>query len=159
MLFRSDDVFGARSRGENVVAMFSLETIGYYSTTPGTQRYPFPLGLFYPHTGDFLAVVGNLRSRALVVDFLRHFMAATDFPVEGAATFQWVPGINWSDHWSFWTEGYPAVMLTDTAPFRYPHYHGARDLPDQIAARDFARASHGIIAAVRALAGAPKESP
>ncbi len=150
---------GARSRGENVVAMFSLETIGYYSTTPGTQRYPFPLGLFYPHTGDFLAVVGNLRSRALVVDFLRHFMAATDFPVEGAATFQWVPGINWSDHWSFWTEGYPAVMLTDTAPFRYPHYHGARDLPDQIAARDFARASHGIIAAVRALAGAPKESP
>jgi hypothetical protein len=146
---------GARSRGENIVAMISLETIGYYSTTPGTQRYPFPFGFFYPHTGDFLAVVGNLRSRALVVDFLRHFMTATDFAVEGAAAFEWIPGINWSDHWSFWTEGYPAVMLTDTAPFRYPHYHGARDLPEQVVAPDFARASHGIIGAVRGLATNP----
>lgn len=150
---------GARSRGENIVAMISLETIGYYSAARGTQRYPFPFGFFYPHTGDFLTVVGNLRSRALVVNFLRHFMTATDFPVEGAATFEWIPGINWSDHWSFWTEGYPAVMLTDTAPFRYPHYHGAHDLPEQVAAPDFARASHGIIAAVRALASVPKESP
>jgi len=150
---------GARSRGENIVGMISLETIGYYSAAPGTQRYPFPFGFFYPHTGDFLTVVGNLRSRGLVVDFMRHFMTATDFPVEGAATFEWIPGINWSDHWSFWTEGYPAVMLTDTAPFRYPHYHGAHDLPEQVVAPDFARASHGIIAAVRGLASAPKESP
>jgi len=149
---------GARQRGENIVAMISLETIGYYSAIARTQRYPFPFGLFYPHTGDFLTVVGNLRSRGLVVDFLRHFMTATDFPVEGAATFEWIPGINWSDHWSFWKEGYPALMLTDTAPFRYPHYHRAHDLPDQVVAPEFARAAHGIMAAVRGLASESKES-
>jgi hypothetical protein len=150
---------GARQRGEHIVAMVSLETLGYYTQADGTQRYPFPFGFFYPRTGDFLAVVGNLRSRDLVVDFLRYFIAATDFPVEGTATFAWIPGINWSDHWSFWKEGYPALMLTDTAPFRYPHYHGAHDRPEQIAALEFARAAHGIIAAVRGLAAAPKESP
>jgi len=146
---------GARRRGENIVAMVSLETLGYYTSEDGTQRYPFPFGFFYPRTGNFLAVVGNLRSRDLVVDFLKHFMAASDFPVEGAATFEWIPGINWSDHWSFWKEGYRALMLTDTAPFRYPHYHGAHDLPDQVVATEFARAAHGIMAAVRGLATNP----
>jgi hypothetical protein len=150
---------GARSRGENVIAMISLETLGYYSPIAGNQAYPFPLGLFYSRTGNFLGVVGNLRSRALVVDFLRCFLAATDFPVEGVATFEWIPGINWSDHWSFWTEGYPAIMLTDTAPFRYPHYHSPHDLPEHVVAPEFARASYGIIAAVRGLATEAKESP
>ena len=149
---------GARQRKERIVAMVSLETLGYYAAAAGTQRYPFPFGLFYPRTGNFLAVVGNLQSRGLVVDFLRHFMTATDFPVEGASTFEWIPGINWSDHWSFWKEGYPALMLTDTAPFRYPHYHGAYDLPERVVAPEFARAAHGIIAAVRGLASTPKES-
>lgn len=149
----------ARSRGENIVAMISLETLGYYSSVGGTQAYPFPLGVFYSRTGNFLGVVGNLRSRALVVDFLQLFMAATDFPVEGVATFEWIPGINWSDHWSFWTEGYPAIMLTDTAPFRYPHYHSPHDLPEHVVAPEFARASYGIIAAVRGLATEAKESP
>jgi hypothetical protein len=149
---------GARSRGENIVAMISLETLGYYASAAGTQGYPFPLGFFYPRTGNFLGVVGNLRSRALVVEFLRHFMAAGDFPVEGIATFAWIPGISWSDHWSFWTEGYPAIMLTDTAPFRYPDYHGSHDLPKRIAGPEFARAAQGIIGAVRGLASAPKES-
>jgi len=146
---------GARRRGENIVAMISLETLGYYTAAAGTQRYPFPFGFFYPRVGNFLAVVGNLRSRGLVVDFLRHFMTASDFPAEGAATFEWVPGINWSDHWSFWKEGYPALMLTDTAPFRYPEYHGSQDLPNRITPAQFARAAHGIIVAIRALAAAP----
>jgi Zn-dependent M28 family amino/carboxypeptidase len=146
---------GARARGENIVAMISLETLGYYSSAAGTQGYPFPFGVFYPRTGNFVGVVGNLRSRPLVVEVIQHFMAASDFPVEGIATFEGIPGINWSDHWSFWKEGYPALMLTDTAPFRYPHYHGAHDLPEQVVAPEFARASHGIIAAVRGLATAP----
>ncbi len=145
----------ARQRGENIVAMLSLETLGYYSNVMGTQRYPFPFGTFYPNTGNFLAVVGNLRSRGLVVDFLRNFMTASNFPVEGVATFEWIPGINWSDHWSFWKEGYPALMLTDTAPFRYPEYHSSRDLPEEINGPEFARAAHGIIQAVRRLAAEP----
>ncbi len=145
----------ARERGEDIVAMVSLETLGYYSNAPGSQQYPFPFGAFYPRTGDFLAVVGNLPSRGLVVEFLRHFMAAGDFPVEGVATFPWIPGINWSDHWSFWKEGYPAIMLTDTAPFRYPEYHSTWDLPEKITGPKFARAAHGIIRAILAIATAP----
>jgi Zn-dependent M28 family amino/carboxypeptidase len=145
----------ARRRGENILAMLSLETIGYYSNARGSQRYPFPFGLAYPSTGNFLAVVGNLPSRRLVVEFLHHFMSASDFPVEGVATFEWIPGINWSDHWSFWKEGYPALMLTDTAPFRYPQYHSRLDLPDKIIPREFARAAYGVIHAVRRLAATP----
>jgi Zn-dependent M28 family amino/carboxypeptidase len=145
----------ARRRGEDILAMFSLETMGYYSNARGTQRYPFPFGLAYPSTGNFLAVVGNLPSRPLVVDFLRHFMATSDFPVEGVATFEWIPGINWSDHWSFWKEGYPALMLTDTAPYRYPEYHSRFDVPERINPGEFARAAHGVIHAVRRLATAP----
>lgn len=145
----------ARQRGDSIVAMFSLETLGYYSNARGSQHYPFPFGLFYPNTGNFLAVVGNIPSRALVVEFLRHFMAVTDFPVEGVASFEWIPGINWSDHWSFWKEGYPALMLTDTAPYRYPEYHSSRDLPEKITASEFARVSHGIIHSLRRLASPP----
>ena len=146
---------GARARGENIVAMISLETLGYYSSSAGTQGYPFPLGLFYPRTGNFVGVVGNLRSRALVIKFLEHFMAASDSPVEGIATFDWIPGISWSDHWSFWQEGYPALMLTDTAPFRYPEYHGSQDVPGRITALEYARAALGVVQAVRGLATAP----
>jgi hypothetical protein len=145
----------ARQRGDTIAAMISLETLGYYSTAPGSQAYPPPFGALYPNTGNFLAVVGNLPSRRLVVEFLTHFMSATDFPVEGIATFESVPGVNWSDHWSFWKEGYPALMLTDTAPFRYPEYHTGRDLPEQVTSPELARAAHGIIQAVRRLAAAP----
>jgi Zn-dependent M28 family amino/carboxypeptidase len=145
----------SRRRGDNIVAMLSLETLGYYTTGHGTQSYPPPFGYLYPSTGNFLMAVGNLPSRGLVVDFLRHFMSESDFPVEGVAAFEWIPGINWSDHWSFWKEGYPALMLTDTAPFRYAEYHTNRDIPEKINGPEFARAAHGILHAVRRLADSP----
>ena len=56
----------SRARGEQVVAMLSIETIGFYSDVVGSQHYPFPFGLFYPHTGNFIGFVGNIASRALV---------------------------------------------------------------------------------------------
>lgn len=145
----------ARQRGDNIVAMLSLETLGYYANAPGTQSYPPPFGFLYPSTGNFLMVVGNLPSRNLAVTFLRHFMSVSDFPVEAVATLEWIPGINWSDHWSFWKEGYPALMLTDTAPFRYAEYHTSRDLPERINGPEFARAAHGILHAVGRLADSP----
>ena len=145
----------ARQRGDNIVAMLSLETLGYYANARGTQSYPPPFGFLYPSTGNFLMVVGNLPSRGLAVKFLHHFMSVSDFPVEAVATFEWIPGINWSDHWSFWKEGYPALMLTDTAPFRYAEYHSSRDLPEKINGPEFARAAHGILHAVRRLADSP----
>jgi len=144
---------GARQRGERIEAMLALETLGYYSEAEGSQQYPPPFGAFYPGTGNFVAVVANLASRRLVVEFMTQFMTASDFPIEGVATFEGVPGINWSDHSSFWTEGYPAIMLTDTAPFRYPEYHSAQDVPERVTRREFARAAHGIIQTVRRMAG------
>lgn len=145
-------VQGSKERGEDIFAMIALETLGCYTEAQGSQKYPFPFGLLYPSTGNFLTVVGNLSSRGLVVDVLGHFMRASDLPVEGVASPGFVPGVYWSDHWSFWRAGISAVMLTDTAPFRYRHYHSPLDLPDEINARGFARAVHGIEHIVRGLA-------
>ncbi len=123
---------GARQRGENVVAMLSIETIGYYTNAKGSQHYPFPFGLLYPSTGDFVGFVGNLGSRALVRKAVASFRGSTAFPSEGVAAPGSIPGIGWSDHWSFWQQGYPAVMVTDTALFRYGPYHTGDDTPDKV---------------------------
>ena len=138
----------AKERGDRVVAMISLETIGYYSDRPGSQQYPFPVGLFYPDRGDFLGFVGNVSSRELVRRAIAAFRTHARFPSEGAALPSGVPGVGWSDHASFWDEGYPAIMLTDTAPFRYPHYHTSEDTPDKVDFERTARVVDGIEAIV-----------
>jgi len=144
----------SRERGEKVVAMFSLETLGYYSDRPGSQRYPFPLGFFYPAEGNFVAFVSNLRSRALLHETIAAFRRHAAFPSEGVAAPAFIPGVDWSDQWSFWKEGYPAVMLTDTAPYRYPHYHSAQDTPDKVDTDRLARVVSGLNAMLGELAGA-----
>ena len=143
-----------RERDENVVAMFSLETIGFYVDEPGSQKYPFPFSLFYPDTGNFVGFVGNLGSRSLTRRAVRAFRESTEFPSEGIAAPGWIPGIGWSDQWSFWREGYPGVMITDTAPFRYPHYHTPQDTPDRIDYDRFARVVMGVARVVEDLADA-----
>jgi len=135
----------ARERGDNIVAMFALETIGYFDDAEGSQHYPLPLySLFYPDTGNYIAFIGNLSSRALVRQSLASFRRHTAFPSEGIAAPGWMGGIHWSDHWSFWQEGYPALMVTDTAPFRYPHYHARADTPDKIDYPRLARVVAGL---------------
>jgi len=143
----------ARERGEVVVAMLSLETMGYYSDAPGSQSYPFPLGLLYPSRGDFIGFVGDTRSRGLVRQVIGSFRGHTAFPSEGAAVPGILPGVGWSDHWSFWQAGYPAVMVTDTAPFRYPAYHGPDDTPERVDYERLARVVAGLARVVEALAG------
>ena len=142
-----------RARGENVVAMLSLETIGFYSDAEGSQSYPPPFNLFYPSKGNFIAFVGNLGSGGLVRRAIRTFRERTPFPSEGAAVPGFVPGVGWSDHWSFWREGYQAIMVTDTAPFRYPHYHTATDTPDKIDYLRCGRVVHGLREVVAELSG------
>jgi hypothetical protein len=142
----------ARERGENIVAMFSLETIGYYSDAPGSQRYPFPLGFFFPSTGNFVAFVSNLSSRALLHEALASFRHHAGFPSEGVAAPAFIPGVDWSDHWSFWQEGWPALMVTDTAPYRYPHYHSGEDTPDKVDYERLARVVTGLRGMLRELA-------
>jgi hypothetical protein len=122
----------ARQRGERVVAMLSLETIGYYTDGKRSQHYPFPLGVFYPGTGNFVGFVGNLGSREVVRRAVASFRRHAAFPSEGVAAPGGIPGIGWSDHWSFWQQGFPGVMVTDTALFRYGPYHTSEDTPDQV---------------------------
>lgn len=127
-----------------IEAMISIETIGYYSERRGSQKYPFPFRYFYPQQGDFIAFVGNLSSRRLVLDCVAAFRRLSSFPSEGVAAPGWIPGIGWSDHWSFWQQGYPAVMVTDTALYRYPYYHTLADTPDKIDYPRMARVVAGL---------------
>ncbi len=137
-----------RKRKDNIVAMVCLETIGYYRDEPKTQNYPFPLSFFYPDRGNFVAIVGNLQSKPLVQSFSRQFLEESDFPVECAAPFGFITGVDWSDHWSFWKMGYQAIMLTDTALFRYPYYHSMHDTADKLDYQNLARVTYGIYKAL-----------
>lgn len=141
----------AKQQDEKIVAMLSLETIGYYSDQPGSQGFPLPFRMGYPDTGNFIAFVGNLGSRALVRQAVGSFREHAQFPSEGIAAPGWIPGIGWSDHWSFWQEGYAAVMVTDTALYRYPQYHTTRDLPDALDYERMARVVDGLARVVTAL--------
>ena len=143
----------SRERGENVVAMLSLETIGYYSDRGGSQRYPFPLGLFYPASGNFVAFVSKLGSRRLLRRALGACRRHAEFPSEGVAAPAFIPGVDWSDHWSFWQQGYPALMVTDTALYRYPWYHSVQDTPDKIDYERLARVVTGLGGMLEELAG------
>ena len=142
----------AHERGERVRAMFSLEMLGYYRDAAGSQRYPFPLGFFYPDRGDFIAFVGDLGARGLVRHSIRAFRERGAFPSEGVAAPGLIPGVTWSDHWAFRQHGYPAIMVTDTAPFRYRHYHEPTDTPDKIDYARMARVVGGLEAVVTELA-------
>jgi hypothetical protein len=156
--FQTDDMGSVRyarrcrERGEDISAMLSIETIGYYSGEPGSQQYPPPLSLAYPDTGTFIGFVGNLGSGGLVRRCVELFRERCEFPSEGASLPSFLPGIGWSDHWSFWQHGYRAVMVTDTALFRYPHYHTPEDTPDKIDYDRTARVVGGLLDVVRALA-------
>jgi hypothetical protein len=122
-----------KKRGDKISAMISLETIGYFSDAPHSQTYPSPgLGLFYPKVGNFIGFVSNLASRALLRRVVGLFREHAKIPSEGAALPAFIPGVSWSDQWSFWRYGYPGIMVTDTAPFRYPFYHSSSDAPDKL---------------------------
>jgi len=143
-----------RRRDERIVGMLCLESMGCFSTRRGSQHYPTGvLKAFYPDRGDFIGFIGNLASRHLVRRAVGTFRGAARFPSEGMVGTALIPGVGWSDHWSFWQAGYPAVMVTDTAPFRYPHYHTAHDTIDQIDYDSLARVVAGLRAVVADWAG------
>jgi hypothetical protein len=141
--------------GDRVVAMLSLETLGYYSDTKGSQRIPWFLRPFYPSRGNFVAFVSDTRSRSLVRRTVRAFRGSAQVGSRGAAVPRWVEGVAWSDHWSFWQMGYPALMVTDTAFLRNPHYHTAGDLPPTLDLDRLAEVVEGLAAAVQELATGP----
>jgi len=142
-----------REREEHLTAMLSLESLGYYSDAPGSQHFPLPgLGFLYPTVGDYLVLVGNFASRREVREAVGTFREQAAFPCEGAALPWWIPGVGWSDQLSFWREGFPALMATDTAPYRNPRYHTATDMPDSLDYERLARVVVGLQHVVRAWA-------
>jgi hypothetical protein len=140
-------------RRERAVAMLCIEAIGYYSDEPGSQQYPAMLEAVYPTVANFIAFVSNIQSRALLERCIAAFRRQATIPCEAGALPEDIPGIAWSDQWSFWSFGYEAVMVTDTALFRNPHYHERSDLPDTLDYERLARTAEGLLAVVRELAG------
>jgi Zn-dependent M28 family amino/carboxypeptidase len=140
------------SKGIRVSAMISLETIGFYSDFPGSQKYPPVLGLLYPSRGNFVGFVSDGESRDLLQRSIRAFRGSAKFPSEGVAAPATWPGVGWSDHWSFWQFGYPAIMVTDTAPFRNPYYHTVRDTRDKLDFPKLALVVDGLRSVISALA-------
>ncbi|MGH6814533.1 MAG: M28 family peptidase [Hyphomicrobiaceae bacterium] len=140
-----------RARGENVAGMISLETLGAFSDAPGSQHYPSPFQYLYPSTANFIAFVGLPGSRTFLHSVLASFRRHTRFPTIGGIVPDIVPGAGWSDHWAFAEHGYPGVMITDTALFRYEHYHRPTDTPDKVDYDKLARITKGVERVLREL--------
>lgn len=157
--FQTSDMGSARfaeflkARDEPVAGMLTLETIGHFSNEPGSQHYPPPLSMLLPDRGDFLAFVGMPGSRGFLHDVLGTFRETTPFPTLGGIAPSTVMGIDWSDHWAFARMGIPALMVTDTAPFRYRHYHQLTDTPDKVDYESLARITKGFERVIRKLMG------
>jgi Zn-dependent M28 family amino/carboxypeptidase len=142
----------AKARQEDIKAVLILEMIGYYSDKANSQQYPPLFGLFYPNKGNFIAVVGNLSSRWLVKKIVSDFKSRTSFPIESVVAFSFVPGVDFSDHWSFWQAGYPALMITDTGFYRNPHYHTGSDTYEKLDYQSTSEVIRGLSAVLIGLA-------
>jgi Zn-dependent M28 family amino/carboxypeptidase len=146
-----------RQRGERIRGMLCLEMVGYYSTAPNSQRAPatLPAALrkVLPTRGNFFAAVSNMRSWRLLVKFRRGFKRAVRFPLLTLALPERISEIRLSDNSSFWDQGYPALMLTDTSFLRNPHYHLASDTPETLDYERMAEVTRGLVGGVGAVAG------
>jgi len=147
-----------RKEDQNIVGVISLETMGYFTNAAKSQKYPFPLNLRYPSTGNFIGFVSNTASAQFQRKILKAFKANSTVPSESASLPQSVQGVGWSDHWSFWQEGYVGIMITDTAPFRYPHYHETTDTPDKINFPVFSKVVEGLVEPVKQFADEEKDT-
>jgi Zn-dependent M28 family amino/carboxypeptidase len=118
-----------RQQGQDLRLMLSLEMLGYCDRNPQSQRYPFGLKYFYPDTADFIALIGNLKTLADLLSLSKGLKTSGVkcewLPV--IANGYIVPDTTRSDHFPFWTQGYRAMMVTDTANMRNPHYHSSGD--------------------------------
>lgn len=140
-------------KGIEVYGMMSLEMLGYYSNRKNSQ-FPFPFSFlkwFFPDTGNFIAFVGNLSSRQFSSALKRSFKAVSSFPVESLNTPWFIPGVYFSDNYSFWRFGYPAIMITDTAFMRNKNYHKDTDTAETLDYDKFAELVRGLFAALREL--------
>lgn len=144
-------VRGAKVKGEDIRAVIILEMIGYYSQRPCSQRYPLFFGIGYPNKGNFITVVGDFASRRLASAVAGSFKKYSAFPVQIFLGPRFISGVDFSDHWSFWQEGFPAVMVTDTAFYRNKNYHKHSDTADTLDYLSMAAVVEGLQGAVLGL--------
>ena len=145
----------ARKRGDKIIGMLCLEMVGYFRDEVGSQAVPptIPkfLHRFFPQRGNFLAAVGNLSSWKLAWSFRRGFKRGTRLPLLSLVLPERVNEIRLSDNSSYWDQGYPALMLTDTSYLRNPHYHMASDLPETLDYQRMTLVTEGVAAALKRL--------
>lgn len=148
----------SRLRGDKILGMLCLEMVGYYSSADNSQSVPplIPKWMrrFFPHRGDFLAAVGNMPSWKLCWRFRRGFKrGARSMPLFSICLPERIHEIRLSDNSSFWDQGYPALMLTDTSFLRNPNYHRATDTPDTLDYQRMTEVTLGVASAMRCLTG------
>lgn len=134
-----------QQRRAGVVAMFSLESLAFYSDKPDSQEYPAGLKALYPTTANFIGFVSNVRSAPLLRRTIAAFREHATVASVGGAVPAGVPGVAWSDQWAFWEAGIPAVMITDTAVFRNPHYHRESDTVETLDRDRYTRVVDGLM--------------
>jgi len=137
-----------REKNENILVMISLDTVGYYTDKPKSQKLPFPFSLFYPDRGISLAFIGNLTSRSYVVKITAGFKKGSAFPINAGVAPECVEGVTWSDHSSFWKFGYPALQVTDTGKFRSPYHNTSEDTMEKLDFDAMSRIVIGMYAAI-----------
>ena len=141
-----------RQRGDTLKLVMSLETMGYFTDVPDSQKYPPLLAALYPSTGNFIGLVSDVRSRPMLLDVEKRLRKQCEVDVQIGSLPSELQGVGWSDHWSFWQEGYMGLMVTDTALFRYPHYHQPTDTVDKIEFVRFSQVVDGLAKMIEDLA-------
>ena len=143
-----------KKEGTKIEGMISLEMIGYFCDKDGCQYYPLTFfRWFYPKKGNFLSFVGDIGSRKFTQKIKKAFMKSSSLPVESLNTIPLVPGVDLSDHLSFWRFGYNAFMITDTAFYRNPHYHARSDTVEKLDYRKMAEFIKGLYNALETAMG------
>ncbi len=143
----------SREQGENIFTMMALDGLGFFNDEPGSQNYPFPgIGFFYPNKANFIGFVTRLKDTSLLNRVTRTFQENATINAEGAALPGFIPGVSWSDHWSFWQHGYSAFLVTDTLLFRDPYYHTTNDTPERLDYESMARVASGLVYVIEELA-------
>ncbi len=152
----------ARRRGKRYAGALILEMVGYTDAASGSQRVPPLVFKRVPDSADFLTAVGDGRSRRLLRSFARS--ADRHVPELTLVTYRtflrgWaLPLTRLSDNASFWDRRYPALMITDTAFLRNPHYHMASDSADTLDYEFMAKVARAVTAALADLAGTGRAS-
>jgi Zn-dependent M28 family amino/carboxypeptidase len=136
--------------GTPVALMISLEMIGYFSDEAHSQSYPVPgTGLLYPRRGNYIGIVARLRDWKLTRRLKAIMRGASDLPVCSINFLPQLPGIDYSDHASYWREGYPAVMITDMGFYRNRQYHRSGDTADRLDYARMAKVLQGVYEVIR----------